>query len=79
MKIISLIILCSLAVSPLAYANTGVFQVSAVIPHIPGVNYFPAQTDIAPESVLKESGKDTSDLLVTRNGQQVVLQTHVVK
>jgi len=79
MKNIILVILFTLVSAQFAVCHAENFQVSAVIPLIPGVNYFPATADLAPSMTADQGLKDTMKEMILRDGKQFVLQTSIAK
>ncbi len=79
MKHLILIILFTLVAAQFVLCHAEVFEVSATIPLIPGVNYFPETVDIAPALGKDHASKNTMQQLVFKDGQQMILETHVIK
>ena len=79
MKISFLTVLIVLLVTQLAFCEVATFQVSAVVPRIIGVNYFPAQADILPQLNGQKLVKDMTHEVIFREGQKMILETQVVK
>ncbi len=79
MKNIILTILFTLASAQFVFCYAEVFEVSATIPLIPGVNYFPEAADIAPAAKKGQISKDTVQQLVLRDGRQIILSTSTTK
>lgn len=79
MKKILFVLLSLLMISQLALAES--FRVSVTIPRIPGVNYFPDQGEIiAMDGQWVDMNKtQTTQQLVVRDGQEVLVKTSVVK
>lgn len=62
----------------LVLADKATFKMSAIIPAIVGLNVFPDRETNAPETVAVREHDITTELAI-RNGQQVMLQTIVVR
>jgi len=77
-KLFFLIVLFSLVNTSAAFCETSSFKVSVTIPRIVGVNYFPEATEIA-SSQGKKGQADFTEQVIFRNGQEVLLKTHVEK
>ncbi len=73
-----LIVLFSLVSTSAAFGETASFKVSATIPRIIGVNYFPDAAE-GTASTVNASKTDFTEEIVRRNGQELVLKTSVVK
>ena len=79
MKHVILTMILTLMSTSVAFCDTGVFRVSATVPRIIGVNYFPESADLAPSRNDEEQPKITVKQLVFRDGEEIVLETSVVK
>ena len=79
MKIFVLTILAILLVAQLAFCEMETFKISATIPCIIGVNYFPTAADIAPQMDGQKLVKNMTREIVFRKGQKIILETQVIK
>ncbi len=77
-KIVFLIVLFSQVTASVAFCETSSFKVSATIPRIVGVNYFPEASEDGFNTATK-SKKDSTEQIVLRDGQEVILKTNVAK
>lgn len=74
MKQTALISMIILLATQLAFAESQTFRVSATIPKIIGINYFPQEVEIG-----STDDQDVIQQLVLRDGQEFMLQTTIVK
>lgn len=77
-KSIFLIVLFSQVTASAGFCETASFKVSATIPRIIGVNYFPEAAE-GTASAVKAGKTDFKEEIVRRNGQELVLRTSLAK